>query len=121
MIDVLKNKPSENTTPGNHEDKDGVFPITGSDHSINLEARGGGEQFKLFVPTSAEDLPINISKPNPSTYPNNQISKSESGHVIEVNDTAEGQRILIMHNNGGGIELRADGSVLDMVSCSGRG
>tara|TARA_B100001093_G_scaffold277143_1_gene264876 strand:+ start:13878 stop:16244 length:2367 start_codon:yes stop_codon:yes gene_type:complete len=112
MIDVLKNKPSENTTPGNHEDKDGVFPITGSDHSINLEARGGGEQFKLFVPTSAEDLPINISKPNPSTYPNNQISKSESGHVIEVNDTAEGQRILIMHNNGGGIELRADGSVL---------
>ena len=27
MIDVLKNKPSENTTPGNHEDKDGVFPI----------------------------------------------------------------------------------------------
>jgi len=97
---------------GDHEDKSGVYPLYGSNHSVNLQARGGGQQYKLNSATSAEDLPIDLNKPNPSQYPLNQVSVSGSGHVIEVNDTADGQRILIKHNNGGGIELRDDGSIL---------
>ena len=103
--------PSNKSSQGNHEDASGVFPSAGSEHSININARGGGEQNRLAISTSAEDLPIEVSRPNPSEYPLNQISKSKSGHIIEVNDTPNGERIMIRHNNGGGIELRDDGSI----------
>ena len=103
--------PSNKSSQGSHEDASGVFPSAGSEHSININARGGGEQNRLAISTSAEDLPIDVSRPNPSEYPLNQISKSKSGHIIEVNDTPDGERIMIRHNNGGGIELRDDGSI----------
>ena len=38
--------------------------------------------------------------------------ETASGHVIEHDDTPGGERILIKHRKGGGIEMRADGSII---------
>jgi len=48
----------------------------------------------------------------PSQYPYNQVQETQSGHSIEVDDTPGGERILIKHRTGSGIELRADGSLV---------
>jgi len=48
----------------------------------------------------------------PSQYPYNQVQETQSGHSIEIDDTPGGERILIKHRTGSGIELRADGSLV---------
>ena len=45
-------------------------------------------------------------------YPHVQVDESVSGHVIEINDTPGGDRILIMHNTGAGVEMKPDGSII---------
>ena len=79
--------------------------------SINKAAMGakinsltlGGSEFGVNF-----DLP----EQKPSQYPHNQVSETPSGHVIEIDDTPGGERILIKHRTGAGMELRADGSVV---------
>lgn len=45
-------------------------------------------------------------------YPFNQVTSSKSGHVIELDDTPDVERINIEHRTGSGIEIFANG---DMV------
>ena len=42
----------------------------------------------------------------------NSVNESESGHVIEIDDTPGGERILIRHRTGSGVEMRADGTIV---------
>lgn len=42
----------------------------------------------------------------------NNVNESECGHVIEINDTPGGERILIKHRTGAGVEIRADGTIV---------
>ena len=79
--------------------------------SINKAAKGetvhqidlGGGDF---------DVPLNLPDQKPSQYPYNQVSETPSGHVIEIDDTPGGERVMIKHRTGAGIEMRADGSVV---------
>lgn len=57
-------------------------------------------------------LSLNVSDQKPSQYPYNQVSESPSGHVIEIDDTPGGERVLIKHRTGAGVEMRADGTVI---------
>ena len=55
-------------------------------------------------------LSLDIAEQRPSEYPFNQIQETQSGHVVEYDDTPGGERILIKHRKGE--EMRADGSVI---------
>ena len=55
---------------------------------------------------------LNVPDQKPSQYPYNQVQETPSGHVIELDDTPGGERILIKHRTGAGVEMRADGSVI---------
>lgn len=67
----------------------------------NLDLGGGDYGVALRVPDQ-----------KPSQYPHNQVQETPSGHAIEVDDTPGGERILIKHRTGAGVEMRADGSVI---------
>lgn len=84
-------------------DPEGKYPKKeyAGEPSVNKAARGK-KVFKL------KDNPRNHPK---AIYPLNQVSESTSGHVIEVNDTPGGERILIKHKDGHGIEISPDGSI----------
>ena len=94
-------------------DASGEFPnreyFFGS--SINKAAKGekinnldlGGGDFGVS---------IDIPSQKPSQFPYNQVQETQSGHSIEVDDTPGGERILLKHRTGAGVELRADGTVL---------
>ena len=53
--------------------------------------------------------PINQAKPQ---YPHNKVYESPSGHIIEVDDTPNEERVHIFHKCGSYIELYASGDVV---------
>ena len=55
---------------------------------------------------------LGVVEQRASEYPFNQVNETESGHVVEYDDTPGAERILIKHRKGAGVEVRADGSVI---------
>jgi hypothetical protein len=79
--------------------------------SINKAAKGEVVN-KLSLGGGELDVALDIEDQKPSVFPFNQVQETPSGHSFEMDDTPGGERILIKHRTGAGIELRADGSVL---------
>ena len=79
--------------------------------SINKSARGLKTN-DLYVGGGDFGVSLNIEPQRPSEYPFNQVQETISGHVVEYDDTPGGERILIKHRKGAGVEMRADGSVV---------
>jgi len=50
--------------------------------------------------------------PYAAVYPNNKVTQTTSGHVIEIDDTPDAERIHIRHKSGSFIEFHPDGSVV---------
>lgn len=79
--------------------------------SINRAARGVGKPNDLTVSGTFSEIDLELEETQPSIYPYNQVKETYSGHVIEYDDTAGGERILIKHRTGAGVEIRPDGTV----------
>jgi len=56
-----------------------------------------------------EPLQKNIWKP---VYPHNKVTQTSSGHVIEIDDTPDAERIHIYHKSGTFIEMQPNGDVV---------
>ena len=79
--------------------------------SINAGARGGGGH-QLSIGGSVAGVSLSLDPGAETYYTKADIRETASGHVIELNDTPAGERVLIKHKTGAGIELRPDGTVL---------
>ena len=79
--------------------------------SLNKAARGTKVN-ELDIGGSINGLNLDIGEQRPSEYPFNQVQETPSGHVIELDDTPGGERVLIKHRRGAGVEMRADGTVI---------
>lgn len=76
------------------------------------EAARGIRRNELYVGGSNQKMDLGLKKMPNSQYPLNQVDESKAGHVIEIDDTPAGERILIRHRTGAGVEMRADGTIL---------
>ena len=74
---------------------------TGMTHQLKYGGSVSGQKISAAVPTSTG-----------AQYPYVDVKETTSGHVLEFNDTPGGERILIKHNTGAGIEVKPDGSVV---------
>lgn len=79
--------------------------------SINKAARSV-ERNELSIGGGFDGLSVDLPQQQESRYPYNRVMETASGHVIEFDDTPGGERILIKHNSGSGLELRSDGSTV---------
>jgi len=79
--------------------------------SVNKAAKGEKVN-SLDLGGGDYGIALEVPDQKPSQYPYNQVSESPSGHVIEIDDTPGGERVLIKHRTGAGVEMRADGSVI---------
>ena len=79
--------------------------------SINRSARGLKVE-NLYLGGGAPNTPLDLNEQQPSKFPFNQVKETSSGHVISYDDTPGGERILIKHRKGAGVEIRADGSIV---------
>jgi len=56
-----------------------------------------------------------------STYPNNNVIETASGHVIEFDDTPNNERIRLYHTSGSYFEIKPDGTfVQKSVNATGK-
>lgn len=66
-----------------------------------------------------ENKPLMGPEP-PSTYaaiyPQNKVTRTISGHVIEIDDTKDAERIHIYHKSGTYVEISADGRTVTKVT-----
>jgi hypothetical protein len=79
--------------------------------STNLEARGVEENV-LLIGGGDVELDLELLDLEPSVYTYNQVRKSASGHVTEIDDTPGRQRLLYKHRTGTGIEMMPDGTII---------
>jgi len=80
-------------------------------NSVSAAARGVKVN-GIDIGGSAFGVNLNVPLQSPSIYPFNQANETPSGHSLELDDTPGGERILIKHNTGAGVEMKADGSVV---------
>ena len=95
-----------NDPTGEYPKKDYFFGT-----SVNAAARGA-QINELYTGGGDFNVSIDLPDQKASVYPHNQVQETTSGHVIEIDDTPGGERILIKHKTGSGLELRADGSTI---------
>lgn len=81
------------------------------DASINKSARGTKVN-ELYIGGGDFGVNLDLQPQRASEYPFNDVNETQSGHVVEYDDTPGGERILIKHRKGAGVEMRADGSVV---------
>ena len=86
-----------NVLARDYDDK--TYPV------INL-VDGEGKQEGLFGP------PIRHINPK---YPFNHVHETESGHVLELDDTPDFERIHLYHRTGTRVEIDKDGSYVEKV------
>lgn len=98
---------------GAFEDYSGVFPLGEYYRSTSINHSASGTQrHDLYLGGGAGGVSVRLQDQTTSEYPLNQVNETQSGHVIEMDDTPGNQRVLIRHNSGSGIELRNNGDVL---------
>lgn len=95
------------------DDPTGEYPSRDYHYASSINKSAKGETInELWVGGGDIDAEISLPTQKPSLYPYNQVQETPSGHVIEYDDTPGGERILLKHRTGAGVELRADGSVV---------
>ena len=75
--------------------------------STNQLARGTNTLTKTVTVSGAPS-----KDPYAAVYPHNKVIQTKSGHVIEIDDTENAERIHIHHKSGSFVEFHPDGSVV---------
>jgi len=95
------------------KDRDGQLPLRqySNQSSLNKAARGG-RQNTVYLGGGDITVDLGLKPASSSSYPKNQIKKTITGHIVEIDDTPGNERMLYRHRTGSGIEMRADGTVI---------
>lgn len=78
---------------------------------------GGDHRYPVYFagsPAIRNDVPDAPSE-SQANYPNNKVIKTQSGIVIEMDDTEGAVRFKIKHPSGTSMEINNDGDVVDVV------
>jgi len=103
-------------------DPNGVYPKYINEPDVNRLAVNNGEKPHPSLATDADTRVTGIQAYNSewdqpastygAIYPYNQVYESESGHIVEFDDTPDAERIHIRHRSGTRLEITANGDQL---------
>ena len=88
-------------------DPNGKYPTYVDESDVNRLSRGTNTISK--TPDTITGEP---SSPYQAQYPYNHVTETESGHIIEVDDTPDSERLHIYHKSGTFIEVHPSGDVV---------
>lgn len=98
---------------GGHSEVGGFFvPILGS-HVWGFFEGGNVTQPVYFAGAPAR--PDGPSERSNGSYPHNKVYKTQTGHLIEIDDSPDNTRIKVTHQSGSHKTHEHDGSVLEEV------
>lgn len=107
ILGSIPGKPGEKRSPAvGFSDPRGYYPRDSLIDQPDLPRRARGERVTEKNPSYREP-----ADPYNATYPYNHVIQTESGHLIEYDDTPNNERINIQHRMGSFIEMHPDGSV----------
>lgn len=115
VMGVIKGKPTSKTTYSTGEgfcDPSGKFPLDArlNEQDINELVRGEIKNTVIFTKNSNLDNSpyYNESAQAASTYPYNNVIETESGHIVELDDTPNAERVQIIDKHGNYSEMKID-------------
>ena len=73
------------------------------------------EHISVAIEASDSDTWNQPAIPYAAVYPYNHVFESESGHVFEIDDTLDNERIYQAHRTGTSYEIDKDGNQVDIV------
>lgn len=89
--------------------------VLGSMPKFEAASVTGKSTNQLAIGTSTLDKTLDVADapadPYAAVYPNNNVYQTKSGHVIEIDDTEDAERIHIHHKSGSFIEIHPDGKI----------
>ncbi len=103
-----------NTTANDgYLDRDGQFPLPEyrNQASTNKAIRGGKAN-NVYMGGGDITVDLGLKPTVPSLHPKNQVKKTVTGHIIEIDDTPGNRRMLFRHTSGSGVQMNEDGSVI---------
>lgn len=133
---IMGTLPSQSTLASDTEkgfnDPDGIYPILPEDENYNDQPLQATNQFKLSASYLKKEELINIGNTESSTvvpitfpvvadaplYPANKVITTPKGHVFEVDDTENAERLLDFHCKGTFREIRPSGDSLTIINGS---
>lgn len=65
----------------------------------------------LNFPQNTQTAGVPTTAATPVEYPHSQTNVTPSGHVIQLNDTPAGERVLVKHRTGSAVDMLPDGSM----------
>ena len=110
----LRTSQYANTVEGDgYLDRDGQFPLPEyRNQSSTNKATRGGKPNKVYMGGGDITVDLGLKPAAPSRHPKNQVKKTVTGHIIEIDDTPENPRMLFRHRTGAGVQMNADGSIV---------
>jgi len=128
---VPANKPEDGSTGIGFVDPEKRFPLTSHSGESDVPRLASGESILYTIVSDKDDdrdlhIPVANSTVNWSqspipynaTYPNDRVYQSESGHIIEYDDTPGAERINIHHAAGTFYEVDSEGNLTNKVKGS---
>lgn len=65
----------------------------------------------LNFPQNTTTAGVGTAAATPVEYPHSRTNVTPSGHVIQLNDTPAGERVLVKHRSGSAVDMLPNGSV----------
>jgi hypothetical protein len=114
-----KNEPDVNRLAVNNEDLEHLSLTLRKATRITGIATADFDPFKAAdgsdVLASASDTFDQPTIPYAAVYPKNQVYESESGHIMEYDDTSGNERIHQRHRTGTSYEIDASGNRVEII------
>ena len=103
-----------NTTANDgYLDRDGQFPLPEYKNQASTnKAIRGGKANNVYMGGGDITVDLGLKPTVPSLHPKNQVKKTVTGHIIEIDDTPGNRRMLFRHTSGSGVQMNEDGSVI---------
>ncbi len=113
----LKNAPSK---PAQFKEGQTPYPRAIDEPTTPRLARKeniANSQFQIKLDNLIKGSPEVVTPPK-TIYPYNNVYESESGHLLEFDDSPKGERVQLFHRSGSYIEYLPDGSVTEKAQGS---
>lgn len=97
------------------EDDLPFYPLYTDQSDLSTFARGVSKEGTLFEHKLSDNLEGFLDSAEAPVYPYNKVTSTESGHLIEVDDTPTKERLNIHHRSGTFHEIHPDGSEVSRI------
>ena len=123
----INEESEENTTATGFKDPSGKYPKPSYKGKSDTNKLARGEELsQTILSKKMDDLEMNVATAiqgnwhEPATdyrtvYPHNKVTETESGHIFEIDDTPNHERIHVYHKSGTFKEIFPDGKQVEKV------